>query len=77
MTVEELAQAAKEVIDETNGAPRRVALMLRYWFDHPLPPFEELTVWVRNLIEDILAALEVQWDRSEDAPTWPEDGEDD
>lgn len=77
MTVEELAQAAQEVIDETQGAPRRVAHMLRYWFVRPDDTSQELTVWVRGLINDILCALEVQWDRAEDAPTWPDDSEDD
>lgn len=76
MTVEELADAAKAVIGETSGNPARIAHMMRYWLARRCGPGDDPIDAVRGMISDILCELEVQWDRAEDAPTWPDYSED-
>lgn len=72
MRVEELAIAAREIRRTTTGYPARVAHELYYCLEHASPADDPVDV-VRELIEGILGALEVQWDRAEDAPGWPDD----
>lgn len=68
-TIKELTEAAKVARYETFGYPSRVARVLGAWLDSDKEP----TYVIRNIINDILCELEVNWDREEDAPDWPKD----
>ena len=72
MLVEELATAAREIRRTTTGYPHRVAHMMCYWLER-CQPYEDPVDMIRGMITDILAELEVQWNRAEDAPGWPDE----
>lgn len=70
MLVEELAIAAREIRRTTSGPPGIVAHFLCYWLDR-CAPCEDPADVVRDMIADILDALEIPWDRAEAG--WPDD----
>lgn len=69
ITKEDLAQAALE-ITRVGGYPARVAYMLRYGLLRDCGDPDDV---VRDMIADILDALEIPWDRAEAG--WPVDDE--
>lgn len=68
-SVDDLSKAALDAYGETSGYPARVARSLYHYLARDGEPYDV----VRELIVGILSELEVQWDRTDDAPTWPDD----
>lgn len=71
---EKLILAADYEHEHTWGYPSRIAKEIEDWLawirstDEPSP-----NVKIRYLIEGVLSAVEVDWDRKEDAPEWEDD----